>query len=204
MKQVDKFPRPKPRDRTEFSPEAMEKMVDSFDKNPYPGIDERVRLATLSGVEEGRIQACKKPTPQESYSRFSYLPHYHDDNRRQRPIFRAVIDSTGTEEKEPRAQKVELFFSPRRQGKPTSACNDTYNSDNTDDDNTYDDNTYDNNHHHTYDTVDIYDDNTYDNNHHHTYDTVDNTHETYNSANDTSDQTHNTSQTNNPRPALAF
>ncbi|KAK7486571.1 hypothetical protein BaRGS_00022237 [Batillaria attramentaria] len=26
---VDKFPRPKPRDRTEFSPEAMEKMVDS-------------------------------------------------------------------------------------------------------------------------------------------------------------------------------
>ncbi|KAK7496950.1 hypothetical protein BaRGS_00011930 [Batillaria attramentaria] len=53
---VDKFPRPKPRDRTEFSPEAMEKMVDSFDKNPYPGIGERVRLATLAGVEEGRIQ----------------------------------------------------------------------------------------------------------------------------------------------------
>nr|KAG5699319.1 hypothetical protein BaRGS_004256 [Batillaria attramentaria] len=54
---VDKFPRPKPRDRTEFSPEAMEKMVDSFDENPYPGIDERVRLATLAGVEEGRIQS---------------------------------------------------------------------------------------------------------------------------------------------------
>ncbi|KAK7486573.1 hypothetical protein BaRGS_00022239 [Batillaria attramentaria] len=53
---VDKFPRPKPRDRTEFSPEAMEKMVESFDENPYPGIDERVRLATLAGVEEGRIQ----------------------------------------------------------------------------------------------------------------------------------------------------
>nr|KAG5706579.1 hypothetical protein BaRGS_028750 [Batillaria attramentaria] len=100
---VDKFPRPKPRDRTEFSPEAMEKMVDSFDKNPYPGIGERVRLATLAGVEEGRIQACKKPTPQVSYSRFSSFPHYHDDNRRQRPIFRAAIDSTGTEEKEPQA-----------------------------------------------------------------------------------------------------
>ena len=70
MYSEETHPRPQRRERTKFTRVQSLELEKEFQRNPYPGIQQRIQLAYKLAIDESRIQVTTIPVISRSSHRF--------------------------------------------------------------------------------------------------------------------------------------